>query len=59
MSASINLATLEPGTRLTLMDGRIIEIVDNPKDGSWLVCCTEANRDDEFLLGAQDIAGFA
>jgi hypothetical protein len=59
MSASINLATLEPGTKLALTDGRIVEIVDNPKDGSWLVCCSEADRDDEFLLGAQDIAGFA
>jgi hypothetical protein len=59
MSASINLATLEPGTKLTLTDGRVVEIVDNPKDGSWLVCCTAADRDDEVLIGAQDIAGLA
>jgi hypothetical protein len=59
MSASLNLATLEPGTKLTLTDGRVVEIVDNPKDGSWLVCCTEADRDDEFLLGPHDIVGLA
>jgi hypothetical protein len=27
----------EPGTRLKLKDGKIVEVVDNPQDGTWLI----------------------
>jgi hypothetical protein len=28
---------LEPGVRLRLKGGRIVEVVENPRDGMWLV----------------------
>jgi len=30
------LHELERGTRLALKDGATVEVVDNPKDGSWI-----------------------
>lgn len=35
---TVNLTTLLPGTRLRLADGAIVEIVENPQDGTWLIC---------------------
>ena len=35
---SINLLTLAPGTRLELADGSVVEVVENPGDGSWVYC---------------------
>ena len=27
----------EAGTRLKLKDGKVVEVVDNPQDGTWLI----------------------
>jgi hypothetical protein len=59
MSVSLNLAHLELGARLALADGRVVEIVDNPRDGSWVVCREDGDGDDEFLVGPQDITALA
>ena len=34
----INIATLKVGTKVVLADGDILQIIDNPQDGMWLVC---------------------
>ncbi len=34
----INIAVLEVGTKVVLADGDILQIVDNPQDGMWIVC---------------------
>jgi hypothetical protein len=60
MSASgLNIATLEPGTRLTVAGGKIAVVVDNPGDGTWLVCRDGTESDEEYLVSAQDIVGLA
>lgn len=34
----INIAALDVGTKVVLADGDILQIVDNPQDGMWIVC---------------------
>jgi hypothetical protein len=34
----INIATLKVGTKVVLADGDILQVIDNPQDGMWLVC---------------------
>ena len=36
----IAIQHLEPGTRLKLKSGATVEIVENPRDGVWLVART-------------------
>ena len=31
------IQNLEPGTRIRLSDGRIVEVSQNPRDGTWLL----------------------
>lgn len=31
------LQDLEPGTRLKLVDGGVALVVENPRDGAWLI----------------------
>ncbi len=38
MSEPINLALLSVGTKLVLSSGDIVEVVDNPQDGMWVIC---------------------
>ncbi|AEC20146.1 hypothetical protein PT7_1606 [Pusillimonas sp. T7-7] len=37
-SKTINLVDLAPGMCVSLADGAIAEVVENPQDGSWLIC---------------------
>ncbi len=60
MSApTLNLADLLSGTRLALTDGRIVQVVDNPRDGTWLVCRTLDDTAEDELVSAGDISGLA
>lgn len=38
MSGPLNFVEIAPGTALRLKDGRIVVVVENPADGSWLFC---------------------
>lgn len=38
MAQSVNLLDLQPGNRLRLLDGGIVEVVSNPEDGMWVIC---------------------
>jgi hypothetical protein len=35
---SINLLDIPVGSRLALADGSVVEVVDNPGDGTWIFC---------------------
>ncbi|MGE3926313.1 MAG: hypothetical protein AB7G13_25575 [Lautropia sp.] len=63
-SKSINLLELEPGIRVILSDGATAEIVDNPRDGMWVICRYLSHPSDPSLVTgserpvfAQDIVG--
>jgi hypothetical protein len=66
MSDGINLLHLEPGARLRLADGAVVELIENPRDGSWLLCRyvshpTGASMpgDEEHMIFVRDIAARA
>ncbi|MEN3293930.1 MAG: hypothetical protein V7642_3183 [Burkholderiales bacterium] len=66
MSKTVNLLDLQPGMRVTMVDGAIAEVVENPQDGIWVICrylshptnpkLPEAGMQPVF---AQDIASMA
>ncbi len=35
---SFEVRTLAPGAWLELAEGRTVEVVDNPRDGVWVIC---------------------
>lgn len=35
---TVNLNELQPGDRVKLADGAVAEVVENPQDGTWLIC---------------------
>lgn len=51
---SINLLDLGVGSRLSLADGSLVEVVDNPRDGTWVMC-----RDLGAPPGTKDVPVFA
>jgi hypothetical protein len=59
----IDIRTVEPGTRLELLDNSVIEVTDNPADGYWvlgryLVSPGEPSREGkEEMIFWSDIAG--
>jgi len=62
MSDPINIRALKPGTRITLADGAVAEIVSNPADGVWVFARYLQSPRDPALVGqeemifAQDVA---
>ncbi len=46
---------LVAGDRLTLADGSVVEITENPRDGVWLFC-TYLSSPDADLQGRRDEA---
>lgn len=63
--AILNVREVEPGARVSLTDGSIVEVVENPKDGMWLICRYVSSPDDPDKAGtmeevfAQDVTGLA
>ena len=55
--ATIMLHELERGTRLVLKDGATVEVVDNPRDGSWIYVRHLGPSGDgsEELVFAEDV----
>ena len=63
---ALNVVDLTPGTRLKTHEGAVVELVENPRDGVWLICKTLENAADpdsvsevEQPVFAQDIVGLA
>ncbi|MEK7945985.1 hypothetical protein WKR98_14605 [Pigmentiphaga sp. YJ18] len=63
---ALNLIDIKPGARLRTNEGAIVELIENPQDGVWLICRyvehpsePELVGDDEQTVFAQDIVGLA
>ena len=59
MSKPLNLRDFEPGSRIRLQDGTEMLIVDNPRDGAWLICAPEDRPEDREAVFIADIIGEA
>lgn len=55
MSAPINIRDLAPGTSVVLVNGAEAEIVDNPRDGMWLLARYLSSPRDATLVGQEDM----
>jgi hypothetical protein len=55
MTEPINIRTLEPGTRIALVDGATAEIVSNPADGVWVFARYLSSPDDPARVGSEDM----
>ena len=55
MSDPINIRALLPGSRVTLADGAVAEIVSNPADGVWLFARYLESPRDPALIGKEEM----
>jgi hypothetical protein len=55
MSAPINVRELAPGTSVVLVNGAEAEIVDNPRDGIWLLARYLSSPRDATLVGQEEM----
>jgi hypothetical protein len=55
MSDPINIRDLPPGTRITLTDGAVAEIVSNPADGAWIFARYIESPRDPALVGQEEM----
>jgi hypothetical protein len=55
MSEPVNIRTLTPGTRVALVDGSEVEIVDNPADGVWVFARYLSSPRDPALAGQEEM----
>ena len=59
-SKAINLIELEPGTVVTLANGAVAEVIENPLDGVWLICRYRSHpTQPELVDAAEDQLVFA
>lgn len=62
MSDPVNVRDLAAGTRVQLATGAEAEVIDNPRDGIWLLARYTAAEDPalvgtEEMIFAQDVVG--
>jgi hypothetical protein len=55
MAEPINIRTLPPGSRVTLENGAVAEIVSNPNDGVWLFARYLSSPRDPALIGQEEM----
>ena len=55
MSAPINVRDLPPGTVVVLAGGAEAEIIDNPRDGMWLLARYLSSPRDPALVGREEM----
>lgn len=55
MADIVNLIELEPGQRVRLRDGAVVDVVSNPRDGVWLFVRYPAHPDEPAPEGAEDM----
>jgi len=55
MSEVINLRLLEPGTKISLSDGSIAEVVSNPLDGVWVFARYLSSPGDASQVGTEEM----
>jgi hypothetical protein len=54
MAKSIDLMTLSEGTKVSTTAGATVEVVDNPKDGVWVIGKYLTCPSDTSLVGSED-----
>jgi hypothetical protein len=54
---SVNLMELEPGDRVDLVDGTVMEVVDNPRDGAWIICTPVDGSGGKEVVFLADVIG--
>ena len=52
----INFTSILPGSKVLLSNGAVVEVVENPRDGYWLLVKYISNPVDASLVGKQDTA---
>jgi|MGYP001250368086 hypothetical protein len=55
MAKSIDLMTLSEGTKVSTTAGATVEVVDNPKDGVWVIGKYLTCPSDISLVGSEDV----
>jgi hypothetical protein len=54
----LDLMSIQPGARVRLSDGSIVVVVDNPRDGAWLMCRpVDGTDEDKEAVFVSDIEG--
>lgn len=56
---TLNLMELQPGVRVRLADGATAEVVENPQDGTWIICRYLSHPTTPKLLEAGEQPVFA
>lgn len=51
----VEVLSLEPGTKVLLTGNVIAEVVENPRDGYWVICRYVSAPDDPAQVGRQDM----
>ena len=54
MAKSIDLMKLSEGTKVSTTAGATVEVVDNPKDGVWVIGKYLTCPSDASLVGSED-----
>lgn len=55
---TLDLVAIEEGAKVKLRDGGIAEVVDNPRDGMWILL-RFLETDDPARLGAEELVFWA
>ena len=56
---TLDLVALPEGTKLKLIDGRIAEVVDNPRDGMWVLLRFLDTPGDPSMAGEEELVFWA
>ncbi|MDE2838105.1 MAG: hypothetical protein OXL97_11465 [Chloroflexota bacterium] len=53
-SIVVNLMELEVGVRVSLIEDAVAEVVDNPRDGSWIIVRYLESPSDPSKVGSEE-----
>ncbi|MFZ5932286.1 MAG: hypothetical protein ACOY15_13870 [Pseudomonadota bacterium] len=56
---TLDLVAIEEGAKVKLRDGEIAEVVDNPRDGMWILLRFLETPDDPARAGSEELVFWA
>jgi hypothetical protein len=56
---TLDLVAIEEGAKVKLRDGEIAEVVDNPRDGMWILLRFLEAPDDPARVGQEELVFWA
>jgi len=56
---TLDLVAIEEGARVKLRDGEIAEVIDNPRDGMWILLRFLEAPDDPARVGEEELVFWA